>query len=427
MKRGALQDEEPDARPIDAGDPLMRKTEKAALTSVIASALMAAGMIVTSVITGSVSILAQGIHTAIDSIASIAVLVGLKLSDRHTERFPFGLYKLENLIATIIGILILIGAYELAREAINQLTTPGPKLDKPVIMLIVMPVVIVATGLMARYMSRVARQENSPSLRASSRDAFADMASSFAVLIAAALETAGVSYADGIAALVVVLFLVWSGMKVTLDGLKVLLDASVEREVLDEVRSIAEQDPRIKKVLRVEGRNSGRYRFLSLLIVPRTNNLEEAHRAAEELEKNISSQVPNVDRVRIEFEVEEKDKLVFAVPVDDDKGSVAAHFGKAPSFAIMAINLKDGSVITHEILANPFYQLEKQKGVRAAEFLGQQGVDFLISTQTLEGKGALYAIKEQGIDVLYRPEVTPVVDAEKVAIEYSTKPADRRE
>lgn len=41
----------------------MRKTEKAALTSVIASALMAAGMIATSVVTGSVSILAQGIHT----------------------------------------------------------------------------------------------------------------------------------------------------------------------------------------------------------------------------------------------------------------------------------------------------------------------------------------------------------------------------
>ncbi len=268
----------------------MRKTEKAALTSVIASALMAAGMIATSVVTGSVSILAQGIHTAIDSIASIAVLVGLRLSDRHTERFPFGLYKLENLIATVIGVLILIGAYELAREAIHQLTTHGPKLDKPVIMLIVMPVVIVVTGFMARYMSRVARQENSPSLRASSRDAFADMASSFAVLIAAALDA---------------------------------------------------------------GRNSGRYRFLSLLIVSRTNDLEEAHRAAEELEQNISGQVPNVDRVRIEFEVEEKDKLVFAVPVDDDNTSLASHFGKAPSFAIMEINVKDGSVMTHEIPANP--------------------------------------------------------------------------
>ncbi len=403
----------------------MRKTEKAALTSVIVSVLTAAGMIVTSVVTGSVSILAQGIHAALDSIAAVAVLAGLRLSERHTKRFPFGLYKLENLIATIIGIIILVGAYELAREAVQQLTRPGPRLDRPAIMLAVMPAVIVATGLTAWYLAKVAKRENSPSLRANSRDTFADMASSSAVLVAAALETAGVRYADGVAALVVVLFLVWSGVRVTLDGLKVLLDASVEREVLDQVRGIAEEDPRIKKVLRVEGRNSGRYRFLSLLIVPRTNNLEEAHRAAEELELNISSRVPNVDRVRIEFEVEEKDRLVFAVPVDGGRPSPAEHFGSAPSFDLIEVNVKEGRVASSEKLDNPFHSLEKQKGVRAAEFLGQQGVDFVISTRALEGKGSLYALQAQGIEVLCRPDITTIADAEKAAVEYSARLAHR--
>lgn len=403
----------------------MQKTEKAALISVLTSAVLAAGMIVTSVITGSVSVLAQGIHTAVDSVASIAVLIGLRLSGRHTEQFPFGLYKLENLIATVIGVLILLGAYELARDAVRGLRGGGSNLDKPALILIVMPVAIVVTGFMAWYMGKVAKQENSPSLRASSRDALADMASSFAVLIAAALEMGGVKYADGVAALVVVLFLIWSGLRVTLDGLKVLLDASVERDVLDKVRQLAEQDLRIKKVVKVEGRNSGSYRFLSVSIVPRTRDLEEAHHLSHDLEREIISNVANVDRARIELEVEKKDALLFAAPVEEDGTSLASHFGKAPFFALFEVGAKDGDVIKREVLANPFFHLEEQKGIRVTEFLAREGVDMLITKQAMEHKGAFYALQAQGIDVINHPELTTLSEAENMAREYTSSMAER--
>ena len=68
----------------------MRKSEKAELISIVCSIFMAAAMIIAARLTGSVGVLAEGIDTVMDVVASLAVLAGMKLSERRTSLFPRG-------------------------------------------------------------------------------------------------------------------------------------------------------------------------------------------------------------------------------------------------------------------------------------------------------------------------------------------------
>ncbi|MFW6114102.1 MAG: cation diffusion facilitator family transporter, partial [Actinomycetota bacterium] len=172
---------------------MMRRTEKAALISAASSAVLASGMIVVAIISGSVSLLAEGIHTVTDFVTSLAVWIGLKLSERHSETFPFGLYKLENLMAAAIGLFILFIAYELAEEAVRQIGEAVVP-EKAWLVLSVMAVTVVVMGANSWYKDKVGKEENSPGLRADARHSLADLAAAMAVLAGVGLEMAGVPY-----------------------------------------------------------------------------------------------------------------------------------------------------------------------------------------------------------------------------------------
>lgn len=67
---------------------------------------------------GSLAVPAEMVHNVVDLAASVAVLVGLKLSRRQSTSFPYGLHKVENVVAAGVAMLILLAAYEITREAL---------------------------------------------------------------------------------------------------------------------------------------------------------------------------------------------------------------------------------------------------------------------------------------------------------------------
>ena len=85
------------------------------------------------------------------------------------------------------------------------------------------------------------------------------------------------------------------------DGLRVLLDASLEEDVLDQVRTCAESQPGVKRVAAVLGRNSGSYRFVTLRIVPDGVDLAEAERTTAGVAAAVRARVKRIDRVSVEL------------------------------------------------------------------------------------------------------------------------------
>lgn len=109
---------------------------------------------------------AGGILAAVRGVMAVFIIAGIRLSRRHTSTFSFGLYKLENIIAAVVGVIVLIVTYELAKVSITHLSstylfTNDPKYALPFFL----GAAVLARG-MGFYKRRVARGEGCPSLKA---------------------------------------------------------------------------------------------------------------------------------------------------------------------------------------------------------------------------------------------------------------------
>ena len=101
---------------------VIRTKTGAALLSVVSNSLLIALKIAAGAITGSIAILTEAIHSAIDLIASVIALIAVRKADEPADAdHPYGHEKVENLAAAIEGMLILVGAAIIIFEATRRL------------------------------------------------------------------------------------------------------------------------------------------------------------------------------------------------------------------------------------------------------------------------------------------------------------------
>jgi predicted Fe-Mo cluster-binding NifX family protein len=214
---------------------------------------------------------------------------------------------------------------------------------------------------------------------------------------------------DQIAAAVVLIFVAWAGWELLVDGMRVLLDASIDFETLDQVKRILEGHPMVVKVTSLIGRNAGRFRFLQTSMIFRTGDLERAHQISQMLEEEIRRKVPHVERVMIHYEPQSRTHARIAVPLADREGLISDHFGESPYFAFVTVRLEDGAVEKQEVMDNPHRAVDVAKGIRVAEWLVGQNVDQVVMKEDLSRKGPGYVLANAGI----RSSITTAVRLEQ--------------
>ncbi|HHF43566.1 MAG TPA: hypothetical protein ENL38_07615, partial [Candidatus Aminicenantes bacterium] len=106
----------------------MDKAEKVSLISgAVVFGLMSLKMSI-AFLTGSIALKADAIHSLTDFISTLAVFIGLKLSKRKSRNFPYGLYKIENLVALVVAFFIFWAGYEIIKEVVLAQTSVVKKL-----------------------------------------------------------------------------------------------------------------------------------------------------------------------------------------------------------------------------------------------------------------------------------------------------------
>jgi cation diffusion facilitator family transporter len=348
-----------------------------------------------AVFSGSLALTADAVHSSVDVVGSLVVLGGLIIARRKSKAFPYGLYKVENVAAIVVALLIFLAGYEIAREAWQG--TARVLMASSVILAGAALAVLIPLAF-SRYEARMAKTTNSPSLAADSRHFQTDVLSSGVVLIALAGSRLGWPL-DRIGAAVVVIFIAWAGWELLADGMRVLLDASLDAETLARVRGLMEDQPAVAAVKSLTGRNAGRYRFLEAEVTLRTHDLDKAHAVGRRLEEDIRREIAHVDRVLIHYEPTAKERSRYAVPLSDLSGTISQHFGEAPYFALITIRLSDGEVERQEVVANPHTKLPKAKGIQVAEWLVGQKVDVVLVKESLHNKGPEYVFANAGVEM----------------------------
>ncbi|NWF74842.1 MAG: cation transporter, partial [Nitrospirae bacterium] len=123
-------------------------TERVALYSILVNVFLLGLNLVMATYSGSLALMAETVHNLADLAASAAVLIGLKLSQRKSGAFPYGLYKVENVSAIIVALFIFLTAYEIAKKALVE---PGREFMMHPVMLVGVMIAALVPWLFSRY------------------------------------------------------------------------------------------------------------------------------------------------------------------------------------------------------------------------------------------------------------------------------------
>jgi cation diffusion facilitator family transporter len=274
-----------------------------ALSSVIAAIGLTTMKLVVGILSGSLGILSEALHSGLDLVAALVTFFAVRASDKPAdERHQYGHGKIENLSALIETVLLLITCIWIIYEAIARLFFRPVEVEPSIWAFLVMGISIVIDVTRSRALMRVAKAHNSQALEADALHFSTDVWSS-AVVIAGlicvlASRQFGIPWlakADAIAALIVALIVVWVSIQLGRRAISVLLDTAPQG-VAVQVERAAREVAGVSDIGLVRVRQAGAQTFVDITInVSEQFSLEHGHAIAARVEDGICATVPGAD------------------------------------------------------------------------------------------------------------------------------------
>jgi len=269
-------------------------TQTVAKISIIAISSLIAIKVFASILTGSVSIRADAIHSGLDLLGAIVGFYAIRYAQKPADQeHAYGHSKAENIAGVIISGIIFIAAGTIVYEAINRMIT-GATIELVSFGIIITACAIIVNLIVSRYALRVARSTDSVALEATARDMTADVLSSCAVLVGLILvNITKLSILDPIVALLVSIFIVRAAyitIKKSIDG---LMDASLpleEQEII--MKSIDKYRDEVVELHKLRTRKAGPRRFIDFhLVMSRYTDIYKAHELSDQLQQDIQNEL----------------------------------------------------------------------------------------------------------------------------------------
>jgi predicted Fe-Mo cluster-binding NifX family protein len=247
-------------------------------------------------------------------------------------------------------------------------------------------------------MVRQGRELGSPSIQADGYHIRTDMLSSVVVALSLAGALLGFNI-DRYAAAVMALFIAYAGFKISINAIRVLLDASLSFETMDKAKEIILDEPLVDRIKSLRGRNSGSYKFIEAELALKARDLEKAHFIANRIDEQLRQNIGNLDRVLIHYEPVEKSTHTLAVALETQDGRISKEFGEAPFFGLYVLDSRTGALLSQTILSNDYLEQEKGKGILVAEMLVRKGADAVATRKAFHGKGPDYVFSDAGVSI----------------------------
>jgi cation diffusion facilitator family transporter len=275
-----------------------RKTRAAGL-SIASNAILIALKLAAGAITGSIAILTEAAHSAIDLLASIVAFLSVRKADEPADAdHPYGHAKIENLAAAIEGMLILVGAGVIIYESVRRLVDQA-EVESLGIGIGVIAFSAIANLGVSSYLYRQAKLTESPALEGDAAHLRTDAATSAGVLVALVLvEITEVSWLDPATALLVAVAIVAAGVKILSRSSRVLVDEALPEHELDAVRDAIEQHgaSEVAGFHKLRARRAGSRRYIDLHVqFTEKTTLRRAHELTHELQRDIRARLRGAD------------------------------------------------------------------------------------------------------------------------------------
>lgn len=289
----------------------MDRASKAALASVFVGALVLALKFAAYWLTGSIALYSDALESIINVVAAGAAFIALRVSAQPADaNHPYGHTKAEYFSAVFEGLLVVLAALSILREAYLGFFNPHP-IDAPLLGLAVNAAASAINGVWAWLLLRWGRAWRSPALVADGRHVLTDVFTSGGVLIGVGLVAlTGWLVLDPILAALVALNILWSGYAMIRESVGGLMDEAVSGETLARIQSaIAQSGSGALEAHDVRTRHAGRLTFIDFhLVVPGDMRVSEAHAICDRLEAALRRDISPDSVITIHVEPEEKAK-----------------------------------------------------------------------------------------------------------------------
>lgn len=288
----------------------MQHTVKIAVGSLLVGLLVLGLKYLAYLVTGSVALYSDALESLVNVATAVIALLAVRLSLQPADaNHPYGHHKVEYFSAVLEGVLIVVAAILILREAWLAFLAPRT-LDAPAQGLALN---LLATAINAGWcwvLINRGRRLRSPALVADGRHLLTDVVSSFGVAVGIALAVVtGWSVLDPALAALVAVNILWSGWRVIRESLGGLMDEAVSEADLALIRGIiGEQADGAIEAHDLRTRQAGRRTFVDFhLVVPAQMTVSDAHDICDRVERALKEAMKDA-LVTIHVEPEDKAK-----------------------------------------------------------------------------------------------------------------------
>jgi cation diffusion facilitator family transporter len=304
---------------------MIQEKKNVALNSVFAAGFITSFKLVVGLLTGSLGILSEALHSALDMVAAVITFFSVKVSDKPADReHNYGHGKVENLSALIETILLLVTCVWIIYEATHRIIS-GKGLELNTIQTIFSFIVVITSIVIDAWRSKmlyaVAKKHNSQALEADALHFSTDIWSSAVVLLGLVCvkiyewtHLPMFFYADSVAALVVAVIVLFVSYQLGRRAIDVLLDKSPQ-DTTQIVRGTLKEFPEVIKYHSLKARTAGADTFIKFNVhFDPELSLREVHSVCDKIEANIRALVP---RSEVYIHAEPEDACHLENEVDD--------------------------------------------------------------------------------------------------------------
>ncbi len=276
-----------------------------AFLSVLAAFFLTGFKFVIGILTGSLGILSEALHSGLDLVAAIITYFSVRVSDKPADQqHNYGHGKIENFSALIETFLLLITCVWIVYEALGRLISGGTHIEVNIWSFLVVISSIIIDYSRSRALKRVAKKYNSHALEADALHFSTDIWSSVVVFFGLICANFGYYFADSLAALgvaFVVLYVSWQLGKKSID---VLLDTA-PKETINIVRSTLAEFSEVKHFHSLKIRTAGADTFVKVNVhLDPELNLMKVHEICDKIENELGRRI---ERSEINIHAEPQD------------------------------------------------------------------------------------------------------------------------
>jgi len=286
------------------------KRSRAAAVSIVSNTSLIALKVVAGLITGSVAILTEAIHSSVDLAASFIAYFSVRQAETPADdEHRYGHEKFENVAAAAEGVLILIGSGVIVFAAIRSLVL-GPELESLGLGIGVVAFATAVNLVVSTWLYRQARLSQSAALEGDAAHLRTDAFTSAGVLVGLALaQITGAHWLDPAIALVIAAAIVVTGTRIVARSWGVLVDEALPPDEQDAIREAIEAfaSRGVVGYHQLRTRRAGARRYVDLHVQFRSGtSLEDAHGTAHALQDEIERRLPGGTDVLIHLEPADK-------------------------------------------------------------------------------------------------------------------------